>query len=56
VIVVAGAAEAEPDEGTLRERAALMRAAGLTPRDVARALVAEAGAPRNLAYRLAHES
>jgi len=56
VIVVGGAADADAistDEEALSERAARLRDEGLTPRDIARALVAEAGIPRNLAYRLA---
>lgn len=55
VILVAGAEPAGPDEGALRERARALRAGGASARDVARALVEEQGAPRNLAYRLAHE-
>ena len=47
----AGAATAE----SLRSEVARLRAAGLSTRDVVAALV-EQGAPRNLAYRLAHES
>ena len=56
VIVVSGRTPATPDETTLRARAHLLRAAGATARDVARTLVAETGAPRNLAYRLAQET
>jgi 16S rRNA (cytidine1402-2'-O)-methyltransferase len=56
VILIAGAAApAGASEGQLRERAAELRAAGLGARDVAAALVAELGAPRNLAYRVATE-
>ena len=44
-----------PDEDELRARAIELRAAGMSARDVAAALSAELGAPRNLAYRLAHE-
>jgi 16S rRNA (cytidine1402-2'-O)-methyltransferase len=56
VIVIAGAlAPAEASEDVLRARAAELRAAGASARDVAAALTAEHGAPRNLAYRLAHE-
>jgi 16S rRNA (cytidine1402-2'-O)-methyltransferase len=56
VIVIAGA-EAPPtvSEDELRARAAELRAGGLSARDVAARLTAELGAPRNLAYRLAHE-
>jgi 16S rRNA (cytidine1402-2'-O)-methyltransferase len=56
VLVIAGAPPAPPDEAALRERARSLRAAGMSARDVARTLVDENGAPRNLAYRLAHES
>lgn len=56
VIVIAGAtAPTGATEETLRARASELRAAGRSARDVAAALVAELGAPRNLAYRLAHE-
>jgi 16S rRNA (cytidine1402-2'-O)-methyltransferase len=56
VILIAGAAApAGASEEQLRERAAELRAAGLGARDVAAALVAELGAPRNLAYRVATE-
>lgn len=55
VIVVAGAEEQAPDEAALRDRARGLRAEGLSARDVARVLTEESHAPRNLAYRLAHE-
>jgi 16S rRNA (cytidine1402-2'-O)-methyltransferase len=56
VIVIAGAVGPEPaSEEMLRARAAALRAEGRSARDVAAALSAELGAPRNLAYRLAHE-
>jgi 16S rRNA (cytidine1402-2'-O)-methyltransferase len=56
VILIAGAAApAGASEEQLRERAAELRTAGLGARDVAAALVAELGAPRNLAYRVATE-
>jgi 16S rRNA (cytidine1402-2'-O)-methyltransferase len=55
VLVVAGAETPEPDEATLRERAIALRETGLSARDVARVLTEESHAPRNLAYRLAHE-
>ena len=54
VIVIEGGEPAAPDEGALRERARTLRAQGLSPRDVAKAL-GQAGAARNVAYRLAHE-
>jgi 16S rRNA (cytidine1402-2'-O)-methyltransferase len=56
VIVIAGAsAPAEATEADLRARAEVLRAEGRAPREIAAALAAELGAPRNLAYRLAHE-
>jgi len=56
VIVIAGAEAAlGATEDELRVRAAALRAEGRSARDVAAALTAELGAPRNLAYRLAHE-
>jgi 16S rRNA (cytidine1402-2'-O)-methyltransferase len=55
VLVIAGAETPEPDEATLRERARALRDEGLSARDVARVLSEESHAPRNLAYRLAHE-
>jgi 16S rRNA (cytidine1402-2'-O)-methyltransferase len=56
VIVVGGAAVEAPSEDTLRERARALRADGRSAREIAAALTAELGAPRNLAYRLAHEA
>ena len=55
VLVIAGGTPAPPDEAVLRERARELRAQGLSARDVARVLSEEAHAPRNLAYRVAHE-
>jgi 16S rRNA (cytidine1402-2'-O)-methyltransferase len=55
VLVIAGADLAEPDETALRDRARALRNEGLSARDVARVLSEESRAPRNLAYRLAHE-
>ncbi|MBX3175233.1 MAG: 16S rRNA (cytidine(1402)-2'-O)-methyltransferase [Gemmatimonadaceae bacterium] len=54
VIVIAGAEAAPIDEAQLRQRAATRRGEGASARDVQRELQA-LGAPRNLAYRLAHE-
>ena len=56
VIVLEGTTLQPLAEDELRSRARLMRAAGLSARDVAAALVREGGASRNLAYRLAHEA
>jgi 16S rRNA (cytidine1402-2'-O)-methyltransferase len=55
VLVIAGAEIPELDETALRDRARELRAEGLSARDVARVLTEESHAPRNLAYRLAHE-
>ena len=55
VVVLAGGTHDPPGEDALRERARALRAEGLSARDVARRL-GEAGAARNLAYRLAHEA
>jgi len=56
VVLVGGRPPAELDEAGLRDRAARLRAEGLSPRDVARRLTDELGAPRNLAYRLAQDA
>lgn len=55
VLVIAGAEPIVLDEDALRIRARALRADGLSARDVVRVLTEEAQAPRNLAYRLAHE-
>ena len=55
VIVIAGRTPEAPNEDELRARATALRAEGRSARDVAAALSAEFGAPRNVAYRLAHE-
>ncbi|HEX6600844.1 MAG TPA: 16S rRNA (cytidine(1402)-2'-O)-methyltransferase [Gemmatimonadaceae bacterium] len=56
VIVVAGAVAPQgASEEALRARAAELRAEGRSARDVAATLVAELGAARNLAYRIATE-
>ena len=56
VIVLEGVTLQPLGEDELRTRVRTMRASGLSARDVAAALVREDGAPRNLAYRLAHEA
>ena len=56
VIVLEGVTLQPLAETELRSRARSLRAAGLTAREVAAALVREDGASRNLAYRLAHEA
>jgi 16S rRNA (cytidine1402-2'-O)-methyltransferase len=55
VILIAGRIPEATSEDELRARANTLRAEGRSARDVAAALAAEFGAPRNLAYRLAHE-
>ncbi len=55
VIVIEGTAYEAPSEDALRERARALRATGASARDVVSALTEELGAPRNVAYRLAHE-
>ncbi|MEX2182767.1 MAG: 16S rRNA (cytidine(1402)-2'-O)-methyltransferase [Gemmatimonadaceae bacterium] len=55
VLVIAGAADTPLDEDALRARAESLRAAGRSAREITQLLMAEDGAPRNLAYRLAHE-
>ena len=56
VIVVAGAAApVGASEEAMGARVAELRAEGRTSRDITATLVSELGAPRNLAYRLAHE-
>ena len=55
VIVIAGRTPQAVSEDELRARAMALRAEGRSARDVAAALAAEFGAPRNVAYRLAHE-
>jgi 16S rRNA (cytidine1402-2'-O)-methyltransferase len=55
VIVIEGAVNDAPTEETLRAHADALRAAGSSSRDIVTALIEELGAPRNVAYRLAHE-
>jgi 16S rRNA (cytidine1402-2'-O)-methyltransferase len=55
VLVIDGAPAPAPDEDAARDRARALRAAGISARDVARALVADQGIARNTAYRLAQE-
>lgn len=55
VLLVAGAVAVPLDEDGLRIRAHALRAEGLSARDVVRVLMEESAAPRNLAYKLAHE-
>lgn len=55
VLLLAGAPPLVIDEPRLRERAAALRAERMSARDVTRVLMETEHAPRNLAYRIAHE-
>ena len=56
VLVIAGAEKPRVTESELRATAKKLHASGNSPRDVMEHLVSGLGAPRNLAYKLAHES
>lgn len=56
VLVVAGAEKSTVSESELSAAAKRLRADGNSPRDVMEHLMSGLGAPRNLAYKLAHES
>ena len=56
VLVIAGAAEPPVSEAELNDAAQKLRASGKRPREVMDHLVGALGAPRNLAYRIAHEA
>jgi 16S rRNA (cytidine1402-2'-O)-methyltransferase len=55
VILIGGAEERPLDEDSLRGIASEMHSSGAGSREIMDRLVMEHGAPRNLAYRLAHE-
>ena len=55
VLVVAGAEKRRVSEGELSVAARELRAQGNAPREVMDHLVTSLGAPRNLAYKIAHE-
>jgi 16S rRNA (cytidine1402-2'-O)-methyltransferase len=55
VLVIAGAEKSEVTEYELTRAASALRASGKSPRDVMEHLVSALGAPRNLAYKIAHE-
>ena len=55
VLVIAGAEKRVVSEGELDDAASELRAAGKAPRDVMDHLVSALGAPRNVAYRIAHQ-
>jgi 16S rRNA (cytidine1402-2'-O)-methyltransferase len=55
VLVIAGAEKRVVTEHELDDAASELRAAGKAPRDVMDHLVSALGAPRNVAYRIAHQ-
>ncbi|HEV7837707.1 MAG TPA: 16S rRNA (cytidine(1402)-2'-O)-methyltransferase [Gemmatimonadaceae bacterium] len=55
VLVIAGAEKRVITEDELGDAASELRAAGKAPRDVMDHLIAALGAPRNVAYRIAHQ-
>lgn len=55
VLMIAGAEKPVVTEHELSDAANKLRAAGKAPRDVMDHLVSALGAPRNLAYRIAHQ-
>ncbi|HUR00508.1 MAG TPA: 16S rRNA (cytidine(1402)-2'-O)-methyltransferase [Gemmatimonadaceae bacterium] len=55
VILIGGATEEKLDEDALRAAAREMLSGGASARDTVDHLISRYGAPRNLAYRLAHE-
>jgi 16S rRNA (cytidine1402-2'-O)-methyltransferase len=55
VLVLGGGTAQLPSEASLDSLAQAWREEGLSARDIARRLSEEHGAPRNLAYRLAHK-
>jgi len=56
VLVIAGAESPVVTEHALSDAATSLRASGKTPRDVMDYLITALGAPRNVAYRIAHRS
>ena len=54
VVVIAGAGKSEISEADLVAAARAARAEGLSQRDVTEHLMKDLGAPRNIAYRIAH--
>jgi 16S rRNA (cytidine1402-2'-O)-methyltransferase len=55
VLVIGGAEKSTVSETELSDAARKLRASGNSPRDVMEHLMSGLGAPRNLAYKLAHE-
>ena len=56
VLVIAGAEKPVVTEDELHDAANVLRASGKAPRDVMDHLISSLGAPRNLAYRIAHQA
>jgi 16S rRNA (cytidine1402-2'-O)-methyltransferase len=56
VMVIEGGTVALPNEEEIRERVRSLRAGGATPRAIMSHLVDGGLVPRNLAYRLAHDT
>jgi 16S rRNA (cytidine1402-2'-O)-methyltransferase len=56
VLLISGAEHEEPDESDLSAAAARLRADGKSSRDVMEQLISDFRAPRNVAYRIAHET
>ena len=56
VLVIAGAEDRTVSESDLNDAAERLRKSGKSPRDVMDYLVSALGAPRNTAYKIAHES
>ncbi|MEP6764183.1 MAG: 16S rRNA (cytidine(1402)-2'-O)-methyltransferase [Gemmatimonadaceae bacterium] len=56
VIVLAGAPIEVPTEEALQAMATALRASGRSARDITNELISAFGAPRNLAYRIAHDT
>jgi 16S rRNA (cytidine1402-2'-O)-methyltransferase len=56
VLVIGGGEKPTVTESELSDAARKLRASGNSPRDVMNHLVSSLGAPRNLAYRIAHQS
>lgn len=56
VLLISGAEHGEPDESDLSAAAARLRADGKSSRDVMEQLISDFRAPRNVAYRIAHET
>jgi 16S rRNA (cytidine1402-2'-O)-methyltransferase len=56
VLVIARAEEPVPSEAELNDAARKLKASGKQPREIMNHLVGALGAPRNLAYRIAHQA